>query len=133
MCEEVLRIGEIEGMDVTTRKRGLATEVADESSGTAERGKVGDGETELTELCSSSSCLVQVKRCRQVTENCVDDQCWSPSSGDFAASYCSSTEVRNEDLKILDLEVCVCIIVCIIIHTRIYLHIHVVSDCEFEI
>lgn len=109
---------------MTTRKRGLPAEVEDESSGTAERGKVGDGETEL---CSSSSCLVQVKRCRQVMENCVDDQCWSPSSDDFAASYCSFTEVRNEDLKILDLEVCGCIVVCIIIHTN------GVTDCEFEI
>lgn len=86
---------------MTTRKRGLPTEVEDESSGTAERGKVGDGETEL---CSSSSCLVQVKRCRQVTDNSVDDQCWSPSSDDFAASYCSSTEVGDEDSKNLDLE-----------------------------
>ncbi|KAF1001690.1 cyclin-dependent kinase inhibitor 6-like [Apium graveolens] len=88
-------------MDVTTRKRGLPAEVVEESSGAAERGEGGDGETEL---CSTSSCLVQGKRCRQVTENSVDDQCWSPSSGEFAASYCSSTEIVNEDSKILDLE-----------------------------
>ncbi|KAL1809920.1 hypothetical protein ACET3Z_026910 [Daucus carota] len=88
----------------TSRKRGLA---ADESSGTAERGRVGDGEREL---CSSSSCLVQCKRRRQVTENCGevkclgDDQCSSPSSGDCAASYCSSTEIRNDELQFPDLE-----------------------------
>lgn len=109
-------------VSVTTRKRALPKEVADESSGTAERGKVGDGDTEL---CSSSSCLVQFKRHRQVTGNSVslkcvvDDQCWSPSSDDFAASYCSSTEIPNQDSKFPDLEVCINVCIIVPTHTHV--------------